>query len=521
MKKLFTILMLSFSLYGISLAQTEVRPNILFIITDDQSFPHASAYGYQGVETPAFDKIAEQGLLFTNAYTQAPGCSPSRASILTGLHIWQLEEAGSHAAGFPTKYKGFQELLAAKGYHTGYTGKGWSPGDYKALGRTQNPAGKEYNQQKIVSPDGMSFIDYYKNFRNFLDEDSSEAAFSFWMGGQEPHRVYKQGLGIARGKDTAKIEVPAFLPNDPVVKADMADYLLEIEWFDQQVGRVLDMLEDRNLLENTIIVYTSDNGMPFPRAKGNIYEHGTHVPLAIMWPAEIKEVKVVKDPVGLIDLMPWFMQSSGFELQALNQQLGYKISGESILNKISSEKPTIVYSGRERHSSARWKNLPYSSRSIRKGDYLLIYNFFPERWPSGAPEQLNLDKKECCQGYDDIDNSPSLELLMDGDRKNLNAGAIDLEKSGKKSVEKYVEYVSLFGALRPQVELYNVKNDPVCLVNLALKSDYKKQKNSLKLELLNYLESTYDPRMNDDDSFDKYPRRVGSIKEYPKPDWAN
>ncbi len=520
MKQFFTVITLLFSLHDVSFAQNEARPNILFIMTDDQSFPHASAYGYQGVETPAFDRIAKQGLLFTNAYTQAPGCSPSRASILTGLHIWQLEEAGSHAAGFPTKFKGFQELLKTDNYHTGYTGKGWSPGDYEALGRTQNPAGKEYNQQKIVSPDGMSFIDYYKNFRDFLDEDSVEGPFSFWMGGQEPHRVYRYGVGIARGMDTARIEVPAFLPNDPVVKVDMADYLLEIEWFDQQVGRVLDMLEDRNLLENTIIVYTSDNGMPFPRAKGNIYDYGVHVPLAIMWPAKIKEARLVTDPVGLIDLMPWFVQSAGLDFKALEKQLGYTISGESILDKISGNKPTITYSGRERHSSARWNNLPYSSRSIRKGDYLLIYNYFPERWPSGAPKQLNTNGKECCEGYDDIDNSPSLALLMDGDMKDMTAGTIDLEKTGRSSPNKYTQYVNLFGDLRPQVELFNVNNDPACLINLALQTKYKKQTQSLKSELLNYLKTTNDPRMSGNDSFDKYPRRVGSIKEYPKPKWA-
>ncbi len=501
-------------------AQHTPKPNVLFIITDDQSYPHASAYGYEAIATPAFDYIADNGLLFANAYTQAPGCSPSRASILTGLHIWQLEEAGSHAAGFDPKFKGYQEILEETGYHTGFTGKGWSPGDYKVLGRTQNPAGKEYNQQKIISPDGMSFIDYYKNFRSFLDEDSTHQPFSFWFGGQEPHRVYKQGVGIARGIDTSKIVVPDFLPRNPIIVSDMADYLLEIEWLDQQVGRALDMLADRGLLENTIIIYTSDNGMPFPRAKGNIFEYGTHVPLAIMWLKNIKEPALIDNPVGLIDIMPMLLESGGIDIDSIQNETGYKLSGNNVLRHIEKADP-VVYSARERHSSARWNNLPYSSRSIRKGDYLLVYNYFPERWPAGAPQQLNADGSECCQGFDDIDNSPSLKLLMDGDEIAISNLELDVEREGPgKYPKKYGEYIALFGELRPQVELYNVVNDPACIINLAPNQEFIEMASSLKRQLFEYLKETNDPRLAGDNAFDKYPRRVGNIKTYPKPEWA-
>ena len=89
------------------------RPNILVAISDDQSFPHASAYGYQAISTPAFDRVAKMGVLFNNAFTPAPGCSPMRAAFLTVRNIWQIEHAGTHASSFPKKYEVYQDRLEA------------------------------------------------------------------------------------------------------------------------------------------------------------------------------------------------------------------------------------------------------------------------------------------------------------------------------------------------------------------------------------------------------------------------
>ena len=119
----------------------ERRPNILFAIADDQSFPHASAYGSRMFRTPAFDSVAASGELFHNAYATAPQCSPSRASILTGRNIWELAEAGTHSSLFPARYRLFTDALEEAGYAVGYTGKGWGPGNWKDAGRTRNPAG--------------------------------------------------------------------------------------------------------------------------------------------------------------------------------------------------------------------------------------------------------------------------------------------------------------------------------------------------------------------------------------------
>ena len=187
--------MLALLLLAIPFAnETAARPNILLAIADDQSFPHASAYGHPGLHTPGFDSVAADGVLFTNCYAASPGCAPSRAGLLTGRHPWMLEEAGTHASRFPAKWPTYPDLLAAAGYHVGYTGKGWGPGNYKAGGRTSNPAGPGYSKRTLTPPNrGISRNDYAANFRDFLEARDDDEPFCFWFGATEPHRVYDAG----------------------------------------------------------------------------------------------------------------------------------------------------------------------------------------------------------------------------------------------------------------------------------------------------------------------------------------
>ena len=212
------------------LAQKQVRPNILVAIADDQSYPHASAYGSTWIHTPAFDRVASEGLLFSNCYACSPGSSPSRASMLTGLFPWQIEEAGTHASSFPSRYVCYTDVLHEAGYQVGYTGKGWGPGDWKVSGRTQNPAGPEYNRHRLEPPvKGISDIDYSANFRAFLDSLPSDQPFCFWYGANEPHRPYTRDAWRKSGKTEASAEVPAYLPDVKEVRGDLLDYAFEIE----------------------------------------------------------------------------------------------------------------------------------------------------------------------------------------------------------------------------------------------------------------------------------------------------
>ena len=318
------------------------QPNILFAIADDQSFPYASAYGTAGIQTPAFDRVAKAGVLFNNAFVAAPGCSPSRAAILTGKNIWQLEEAGTHASYFPKKLTVFTDLLEDAGYELGFTGKPWGPGNWQDAGWSRNPVGPEFNELTLdsVTANGIRPRDYFGNFVEFFNQKENGKPFFFWYGGHEPHRRYEDGSGIRAGKKLDKAVVPSFLPDAELVRSDIVDYVLEIEWFDKHLKKMINHLKERGELENTIIVVTADNGMPFPYAKANVQEYGTHVPLAICWPDEIKGERVVDNPVGLIDLAPTFLEIAGVENAP-------EMTGKSLIPILFSDKQGTVDAGRK------------------------------------------------------------------------------------------------------------------------------------------------------------------------------
>src|SRR5918993_2450353 len=123
---------------------TEPRPNILFAIADDWSFPHAGAYGDRTVSTPAFDRVAREGALFMNAFTAAPSCTPSRAALLTGQAVHRLAEGGNLHGFLPARFDVYPDLLERAGYHAGFTGKGWGPGRFEPGDRARNPAGTRF-----------------------------------------------------------------------------------------------------------------------------------------------------------------------------------------------------------------------------------------------------------------------------------------------------------------------------------------------------------------------------------------
>ena len=265
---LIVFLLLAHAITGFKKKQINKQPNILIAISDDQSFPHASVYGFKAVNTPGFDRIAKEGILFNNAFSAAPGCSPSRASLLTGKHIWELEDAGSHASYFPSKFRTYTTILNEYGYFVGYTGKGWGPGKWQDSGWKINPAGEEYN--RIKDPDVPEFIrntDYFENFKFFLGDRKRKQPFCFWYGASEPHRRYKKGIGEENSINIEEVVVPGFLPDVASVRSDITDYLFEIQHFDKHLKKMIEYLEEIGELDNTLIIITSDNGMPFPRAK--------------------------------------------------------------------------------------------------------------------------------------------------------------------------------------------------------------------------------------------------------------
>lgn len=474
------------------------RPNLLLLISDDQSYPHASAYGSKMVSTPTFDRIANEGVLFTNAFCPAPGCSPSRAALLTGLQIWQIEHAGTHGSSFHQKYRSFMDLLQEAGYHTGHTGKGWGPGNFKVGGRKQNPAGPSYGSKKG---------NYAAGFEKFLKARPDNIPFAFWFGSSDPHRSFEKGSGQRAGKELAQAEVPTFLPDFPAIRDDLLDYAFEVERFDQDCGKMLKILERTNQLEDTLIIITSDNGMAFPYAKANCTEYGIHMPLAICWKSEIPGKRRNDKLISFVDLTATIHEATSIKAPS-----SFPLAGKSFLNGLRNTgelelQRSAIFAGRERHSSSRYNTLGYPQRCIRTEQFLYIRNYKPERWPAGPGRKFTRKPGSPLGpehgGYHDIDACPTLDFMI-ANRANTEIG----------------RFFHLAVDKRPAEQLFNIKVDPGCLHNLASDSIHSEIRANLAQQLDQYLKKTNDPRATGKgDIFESYPR-YSSIRWFPKPDWA-
>ena len=455
-------------------AETPKRPNLLFAIADDWGM-HAGAYGCDWVKTPAFDRVAREGVLFKNAFTNNPKCSPCRASLLTGRNTWQLEEAMVHFGLMPKKWPVYPDLLEAAGYHVGLTGKGWGPGDYKSTGWTRNPAGPAFDARKLVPPTrGIGKIDYAGNFEAFLATRNPGQPFCFWYGATEPHRDYEQGSGERAGKRPSDVKLPAYYPKSPVIQSDFCDYALEVEWFDQHLGKMLAQLEAAGELENTIVVVTSDHGAPFPRVKGQIYEDGFHIPLAIRWGAKVRSARVIEDFINVRDFAPTFLELCGLAIPG-------SITGRSFAPALLSEKSgwfdesrNRMVIGKERHDLGRPNDAGYPVRAIRTPEWLYVVNYEPDRWPAGNPET----------GYRNVDDGPTKTKLL-------------------ASFDRF--YKLSFGK-RPAEELWHVAYDSDCVENLADKPGNAELIAKLRAEMEEALRKDGDPRMAGEGAkFDAYP----------------
>jgi N-sulfoglucosamine sulfohydrolase len=459
------------------------RPNILFAIADDWSWPFASIAGDRTVKTPAFDRVAHEGVLFRHAYCVAPTCTASRGAILTGQWFARLEQGADLWSTLPAKFDVYPDILERAGYAVGLTGKGWGPGDFTLGGRTRNPAGPLFAQRTQKAPySGIANNDYAGNFADFLAQRKPGQPFCFWYGGHEPHRPYEEGSGLKAGKKLADVRVPGGLPDVEAVRSDLLDYAVEIDWFDSHLGRMIAMLEKAGELENTIIAVTGDNGLPFPRSKANLYNNGTNVPLAVRWGAAVKGGRTVEDFISHADLAPTFLEAAGLPSAPA-------MTARSFLNVLRSSKSgwvdpkrDRVFVGRERHTQAQPDGPGgYPTRALRTRDYLYIRNFRPERFPIGTEPHT--------RPFADVDNGPSKTYMMD---HRTDAAVANLFELG-------------FGK-RPAEELYELRSDVPELKNRAADPALASVRKKLSAELEEQLKAWKDPRVTGGgDVFDTYP----------------
>ena len=470
------------------------RPNILFAVADDASFPHMSAYGCPWIKTPGFDRVARNGILFMNAFTSNAKCAPSRSCLLTGRNSWQLEEAANHWCFFPNKFKVYTEVLAEAGYHVGFTGKGWAPGvALDAAGNPRNMTGTPCQKRKLTPPTScVSPVDYAENFGDFLADKPENAPFSFWYGGHEPHRPYEYGAGVRLGthKPGDIDRVPAYWPDNEKVRTDMLDYAYEIEHFDRHLVRMLELLDAQGELENTLVVVTADNGMPFPRVKGQAYHASNHLPLAMMWPAGIEAPGRVADTfVSFSDFAPTYLELAGVEWASSGMA---PPEGRSLVHLLaqSNHGPHREHMliGKERHDVGRPNDEGYPIRGIVDAEWLYVRNFEPDRWPVGNPET----------GYLNCDGSPTKTAILDMRRDGWDAHY----------------WQGSFGK-RPAEELYDLRRDPECLNNLASRSEFTDIKIRLGERMEEELKQQEDPRvLGHGAAFDQYPYVLEEFRDF-------
>lgn len=473
------------------------RPNILFAISDDQSWMHASAYGDKATRTPAFDRVAREGVLFHYAYTAAPSCAPSRSAILTGRHIWELEEGGILLGILREKFGAFTLRLQDRGYELGATGKTWGPGDLEGW-TLDTIFGKRVSSHQIPENerlDGLNPADYAANFEEFFEERNPDKPFFFWLGTTEPHQRYEIDSWKWKGKRLEDALLPPWLPDNAVTRGEILDYGVEIEHFDSHVGRALATLEAAGELDNTLVIVTSDHGNPLPRSKCNLYDGGVRVPLAIRWPERIPGGRTVDDFVSLTDVAPTLLELAGADMPA-------KVTGRSLWPILESDQSgqidparDFVVSAFERHTVARRNAVGYPMRMIRTHRWAYIRNYEPGRWPAGDP-----DYNAPPQGrFGDVDRGATKSFLLDHSRD--------------PDVLPY--FLMSFGR-RPAEELYDMEADPHQLSNVADDPALADVKKRLADRLQAYLTEHDDPRQRGEAPWDDYPFTTRRLLDNPR-----
>lgn len=514
-------------------AEEPRRPNILFAFADDWG-RFASAYAKVDgpgtindvVQTPNFDRIAGEGVLFRRAFVSAPSCTPCRSALLSGQHFWRTGRAAILVgARWDGSQPAFPLLLREAGYHIGETYKVWSPGTpvdapfgagkyayEKAGGRfnlfSQNVTKMVQAGTTIEDAKQALYDEVQNNFDAFLKDRQPGQPFCYWFGPTNVHRKWLKGSGKKLWNidpDSLKGKMPAFLPDVPVVREDLADYFGEIAAFDASLGLLIKRLEEIGELDNTLIVVSGDHGAPgFPHGKCNLYDFGSSVSLAMRW-GGAPGGRVVDDLVSLTDLAPTFLELSGTKVPE-------RMTGRSLVPILKSDKSgkidqqrTAVFIGRERHvENARADYMPYPQRAIRTDDFLYIINFRPDRWPLGDPYRL------------DGDNPPTIEEVTEETRTTLPDEDSGPTKAWLVSVRNEPEWKEFFNWVygkRPREELYDLRNDPNETKNVASDPAYAKTREELEKRLLDELTRTGDPRVIDDGRFFETPPMAGPVAE--------
>ena len=427
---------------GLLSAAAPVKPNILFVLSDDHSYPFLGCYGDTNVRTPTLDAFAAEGMKFHRFFTVAPQCVPSRASYLTGRSAVAARMT-RFSSPLPRDEITFPEILRQQGgYYTGIAGRSFH------LDGSSGANSSGSVNQLLVTHGLKTFagrVDYLRNgsdvqaieqMREFLTEKPAEKPFCLWLNFSDPHHVWNAPESFR--PDPASLKLPAHWPDLPGMREQLADYCAEVNRLDRSMQAVLALLAERGLAANTLVVFAGDNGAALPHGKGSLYDPGCNVPFVIRWPGHVKPGTESRALLSGEDLAPTLLAAAGLAP-------GAKMSGRSFLGLLRGEASyqprEHVFAERGPHGSApvtvTMKNSGYDlARSVRSDRYKLIYNCTP--WIPYSP-------------VDSAGGAAWTQMISANEQDKLAPGLRN----------------TYFTTPRPVYELYDLTADPSELANLS------------------------------------------------------
>jgi N-sulfoglucosamine sulfohydrolase len=416
------------------------RPNIVLLLSDDHSYPFVGCYGDPNVSTPVLDRLAAEGLKCHRFFTAAPQCVPSRASLMTGRSPVAARMT-RFSSPLPRDEISLPELLRDQaGYYTGICGRNFH---LDGSNSNRNPAAdsilEKYHlktfQQRVDVLNQCPDPEVGSQVKRFLDAKPEGKPFFLWANFSDPHHPWNPDPEDR--PDPSRLKLPAHWPDYPELRMQLADYFGEINRLDRRIGEVVQILRDRQVLEETLLVFLGDNGAALPHGKGSLYDPGSNVPCILRWPGVIQPGRESLDLLSGEDLAPTLLQAAGVPPIA-------KMSGRSFLDLLRGKNfaaREFIFVERGPHGSAPVSvdmvNSGYDlSRCVRSHRYKFIYNCTP--WIPYAP----------------VDSAGG-----PGWRRTQAAaadGTLD-----RRLVDTY------FTTPRPVYEFYDLENDPSELINLS------------------------------------------------------
>lgn len=399
----FLMFVLAFAVNAVVAKETQ-RPNFILFIADDMAWNDCGAYGHPKIRTPNIDRLAKDGMRFDNAFLTCSSCSPSRSSLITGRYPHNTGARQLHQP-LPGDQVTFVEVLKKSGYYTASAGK-WH------LGRATIPKFDTVHQRMNL-------------WVKTLKERPKDRPFFMWFAFSDPHRGYQKNT-IPNPHSPDDAVIPPFLPNRPAVRKDFAMYYDEIARLDGVVGNVLEELESQGETEDTMVIFMSDNGRPFPRCKTTIYDSGIKTPWIVKWPGQVEPGSTTDSLISSIDLAPTVLNAAGLKPTSTFQ-------GKSFLSILKDPRAGIR---EEIFAEHNWHDFDDHGRAVRTRRYKYIRNY-----------------------YTDIPNTPPADAVRSPTFQTM----LKLKERGELTGDQK----GCFEAPRPKEELYDVTADPYEVDNLA------------------------------------------------------